>query len=70
MAVALKKIVIRHVHAQLVGFAGEAIATVSVIVADELPQVVLWDGDVFLRAESPDATIYAQVKPYRADLSL
>ena len=48
---------------------GRKIATVTMVVADEVPEVVMFEGNPFLHHANThrENLVYRQVQPYRAD---
>jgi hypothetical protein len=57
---------VRGVDAALIDLAGKRIAMVTMVIADDLPEVVMFEGNPFLFFDDPPLT-YRQVNPYRAD---
>lgn len=62
---------IRPVRAALVGLAGERGITITIVVDDIMPDVVMYRGEPFLlvlpAAPGRAEPIYRQVRPFRAD---
>lgn len=59
---------VRAERAALLGLDGRRVAVVTMVVADRLPQIVMFEGEPFLRLPGHyGAPRYAQVRPYRAD---
>lgn len=57
---------LRCINATLLNLAGQRIALVAMVVDADLPQIVMFEGEPFLRV--PGAGFrYGQVRPYRAD---
>jgi hypothetical protein len=63
--------VIRAARAALIGLAGLRVATVTMVVDDHFPKVVIYEAEPFLLelAVSGDKAeaVYRQTRPYRAD---
>jgi hypothetical protein len=60
---------LRCINAALLDLKGRRIALVAMVVDAEMPQIVMFEGEPFLRLAGyhDGAPGYAQVRPYRAD---
>lgn len=58
---------IRTVRAELVNLAGNRIAVADLVVDDRLPEILMFEGEPFLRTSRADKTEFHQVRPYRVD---
>ena len=65
---------VRALRIQLLGFAGEKICdAVVAVAASDFPEIVLFNGDPYLRCDDAGAELragtvfYQQVRPYRLD---
>lgn len=64
----LRKITIRAEKITLFGVDGAAIVSAGIVVAgDDVPEIVMWSGDPFLRDDSIAPGAYRQIRPYRLD---
>jgi hypothetical protein len=59
------------VRGVLLGLDHRHVATVSIVVAADIPRLVMFDGEPFLlKANGGGELVYVQTRPYRADRSL
>jgi hypothetical protein len=55
----------------LLGLDHRHVATVNMVIAADIPQLVMFDGEPFLLKRPGGAElVYVQIRPYRADCSL
>ena len=61
----------RAARGVLLGLDHRHVATVSIVVAADIPQLVMFSGEPFLLKTSSGAElVYVQTRPYRADRSV
>jgi hypothetical protein len=61
----------RAARGVLLGLDHRHVTTVSIVVAGDIPQVVMFSGEPFLlKAGSGAELVYVQTRPYRADRSV
>lgn len=59
----------RHLHAELLGFERQRVAIISIVIAgDDMPEIIMFNGNPFLRDPGVLGTAYRQVRPFRADV--
>ena len=58
---------IRPVRAELINMIGAVEAIITMVVADDLPKVVLLNGDPYLLDAEASSVTYVQHRPFRAD---
>lgn len=63
---------VRAASATLINLNGVRAAIVSMVISDEVPEIIMFAGDPFLLRTDPDHPdlTYWQARPYRADGSL
>jgi len=59
--------IIRARAAELIGLDGVRVAFVTMVTDDQAPQIVMFEGEPFLRVNRVDVLAYQQTRPYRAD---
>lgn len=59
---------VRLVRAALIGLDGEIRSTITMVVDDAMPEIVMFNGDPFLYDPSHSVIAYLQVRPFRADI--
>lgn len=69
MSVAAQRQAIRCLQAELLGLDHARVAVVSVVVGgdDDLPEIIMFNGDPFLHDAGTFGTAYRQVRPFRCD---
>lgn len=61
----------RAVRGVLLGLDHRHVATVSIVVAGDVPQLVMFSGEPFLlKGQGGPELVYVQTRPYRADRSV
>lgn len=57
---------IRAIRIDLFGLDGALIVSAGIVVGEEFPVIVMWNGDPYLRDPAAPAE-YRRIKPYRLD---
>lgn len=69
-AAQVTRTVVRPLRAVLISTDGTHRITLTIVVADRLPKIVMLNGEPFLIEEDPDPArpFYFQERPFRADI--
>ncbi len=64
------KTTVRPLRAVLISTDGKHRTTLTIVVADQLPKIIMLNGEPFLIEEDPDPArpFYFQERPFRADI--
>lgn len=58
---------LRAANASLIGLDGKRVATVTMVIDDDAPLIVMFEGEPYLIDTRVAEHVYFQVRPYRAD---
>lgn len=58
---------LRAARIELIGLGGVSLGFAGIVVADAMPEVVMFDGEPLLHDPAIHPLAYRQVKPYRVD---
>jgi hypothetical protein len=58
---------IRAAQIDLFGLDGALLVSAGIILGADAPEIVMWNGDPFLRDERIGPNAYRQIRPYRLD---
>lgn len=61
-----KALKIRPVRAELLGLDRARVAVITIVAGEDLPEVVMFNGDPFIHDPQILGTAYRQVRPFRA----
>jgi hypothetical protein len=67
MNAAAKLPVLRAARIELIGLGGATLGFAGIVVAEDMPELVMFDGEPLLHDPSIHPNAYRAVKPYRID---